>query len=116
MRSGWLSAAFVLIFDWWAKGLVITGLGGIADLRSRKLAWTMVSAGVAAGAAAAITAGPKEAFARSRPSMAGSSFRERDRAYPLRLVPVRPRRRGVCCRNGDRGPGAALAIAGARAR
>ena len=73
-RSGWLSAAFVLISAWWFKGLVITGLGGIADLRSRRPPWTMVSAGVAAGAAAAITAGLKEAFDRSRPSVADSSF------------------------------------------
>lgn len=74
LRSTWLSAAFVVISAWWLKGLVITGLGGLADLRSRRPPWTMVSAGVAAGLAAAITAGLKEAFDRSRPSVADPSF------------------------------------------
>ena len=74
LRSSWLSAAFVVISAWWVKGLVITGLGGIADLRSRRPPWTMVSAGVAAGIAAAITGGLKEAFDRARPSVADPSF------------------------------------------
>jgi undecaprenyl-diphosphatase len=74
LRSGWLSAAFVVVSAWWLKGLVITGLGGLADLRSRRPPWTMVCAGVAAGVAAAVTAGLKEAFDRVRPSLADPSF------------------------------------------
>jgi undecaprenyl-diphosphatase len=74
LRSGWLSAAFVVISAWWLKGLVIAGLGGIADLRSRRPPWTMLCAGAAAGIAAAVTGGLKEAFDRVRPSLADPSF------------------------------------------
>jgi undecaprenyl-diphosphatase len=74
IRAGWLSAVLVVVSAWWFKGLVITGLGGLADIRRRRPPWTMVAAGVAAGLAAAVTAGLKEAFDRARPSVADPGF------------------------------------------
>jgi undecaprenyl-diphosphatase len=74
LRTGAVSALAVVVSAWWFKGLVLTGLGGLLDLRARRPPWSMVIAGAAAGVAAAVAVGLKEAFDRARPPVADPSF------------------------------------------
>ena len=74
LRTGALSTLAVVVSAWWFKGLVLTGLGGLLDLRARRPPWSMVLAGAAAAVAAAVAAGLKEAFDRARPPLADPSF------------------------------------------
>ena len=74
LRTGAHSALAVVVSAWWFKGLVLTGLGGLLDLRARRPPWSMALAGAAAGIAAAVAVGLKEAFDRARPPVADPSF------------------------------------------
>ena len=72
LRSGPLTTAMTLLSAWWMKGLVIAGLGTVADLRRspNRLPWTPPLAGAALLAAALLSAALKDLVGRVRPSLA----------------------------------------------
>jgi len=69
-RTAPLTALFVVASAWWVKGLLLAGLGGVADLRRRRLPHTALWAGIAAVAASIAAAGIKLVVERSRPPLA----------------------------------------------
>lgn len=72
LRTGALTAVMTLLSAWWMKGLVIAGLGTVADLRRRpdRLPWTPPLAGAALAVAALLSGALKDIFGRVRPSLA----------------------------------------------
>jgi undecaprenyl-diphosphatase len=74
LRSGPATAVFVAASAWWFKGLVLTGIGGFADVARRRLPWTMIFAGLAAAAASGACGLVKEIVDRARPAVADPTF------------------------------------------
>jgi undecaprenyl-diphosphatase len=74
LRVGPVTAFFVVVSAWWVKGVLIGALGGLDELRRRRLPASFVGASVAAALAWPIAASLKDLFDRARPPVADPSI------------------------------------------
>ena len=108
------TAILTLLSAWWVKGPLLVAAGWCADLRcKRAFPLVALAATVSFFVASGLNALIKDLVDRTGRRCRWTS--KRSSALPgVAVVPVRPRDVGVRRRRGDRGAGAADALAGAR--